>query len=130
MLHSKVWVDGAGDDSFTALDFGAPLGTVIALEVEQDTPVNGLRVGGGIHAALDYDDMPGFATSTIPGYPVVNLFAEYKPPRMPNLTLRAEVDNLFDTDYADRATYGGDFASVTTLKEPGRTLSLVAVATF
>ena len=127
--HSDVTVNGESATGFQTLDFGAPLGTVVAFEVEQETPVNGLRVGGGINAALDYA-MPDGATSDLAGYTTVNLFAEYQPPRLTNLTVRAEIDNLFDVDYADRATYGADFESVTTLKEPGRTVSLVAVATF
>ena len=61
---------------------------------------------------------------------MVSLFAEYTPPARQNLTIRAEISNLFDTEYADRASYGADYLSVTTLKEPGRTVSLVAIARF
>lgn len=117
--------------AFETLDFGAPLGTVIALQVEQDTGVDGLRVGGGIDAALDYDVSDASEpTEDLDGYAVFNLFSEYVPSRFDNVTLRAEVDNVFDVEYADRATYGGDFASITTLDEPGRTISLTMVARF
>ena len=109
-------------------DFGAPLGTVIAFELEQETGIAGLRVGGGVDAALDYAVPAG--DNDLDGYQVVNVFAEYVPPSMDTLVLRAEIGNLFDKNYADRATYGGEYSSVTTLKEPGRTLALTAVARF
>ena len=60
----------------------------------------------------------------------MNVFAEYVPPSMKNLTIRGEISNLFDVTYADRTTYGGDFQSIDTLKEPGRTISVVAVFQF
>jgi hemoglobin/transferrin/lactoferrin receptor protein len=89
-------------------------------------------LGGGVDIALDYDLPDNVIDETVDleGYTVVNAFAEYAPPQLETLTLRAEVSNLLDLDYADRATYGNDFASVTTLNEPGRTLSLTAVARF
>ncbi|SFD42115.1 TonB-dependent receptor plug domain-containing protein [Roseivivax sediminis] len=132
LSKSDVEIDGDRSNSYQTQDFGAPLGTVIALEVEQDTGLAGLRVGGGIDAALDYEmpSEPSEPTNDLDGYGVVNVFAEYVPPQFDNLTLRAEVDNLFDTDYADRATYGGEFPGLTTLNEPGRTISLTAVARF
>ena len=132
LSHSEVALDGERANSYESLDFGAPLGTIIAMELEQDTPVEGLRLGGGVDIALDYD-LPDNAvdeTVDLEGYTVVNAFVEYAPPQLGTLTLRADVSNLFDVDYADRATYGNDFASVTTLNEPGRTLSLTAVARF
>lgn len=130
LSHSDVKINGASSGSYEALDFGAPLGTVIALEVEQQTNIPGLRVGGGLDIALDYDVNGLYSSATLPGYEVVNVFAEYVPPSMKNLTVRAEINNVFDKNYADRATYGADYGSVTTLKEPGRTISLVAVTRF
>lgn len=130
LSKSDPFVDGDRAESYDTLDFGAPLGTVIALEVEQDTGLQGLRVGGGIDAALEYDMPKGL--DDLEAYTVVNLFAEYVPPQLDQITLRAEVTNLFDVEYADRGTYGGDYASdgLTTIKEPGRTISVVAVARF
>ncbi|MDB6178374.1 TonB-dependent receptor [Paracoccus sp. Z330] len=129
LSHSDISVNGQDSASYEALDFGAPLGTVLALEVEQQTAWDGLRVGGWIDAALDYD-MPEGAENDLDAYTVLNVFAEYTPPRHDNLTIRAEVQNLFDTDYADRATYGHEYESVGVLKEPGRTVSLVLVSEF
>ena len=60
----------------------------------------------------------------------MNVFAEYTPPSLNGVTLRASVQNLFDADYADRATYGGEYASIVPLKEPGRTFMIEAVARF
>ena len=100
-----------------------------AFELEQETRVPGLKVGGGLDVALDYDTADA-GLQDLDGYTVVNAWAEYVPPSVPNLTIRAEVDNLFDEQYADRATYGAEFGSVTPLREPGRTISLVAVAKF
>ncbi|UYV39571.1 TonB-dependent receptor [Rhodobacteraceae bacterium D3-12] len=129
LSHSEVQTAGT-NGSYETLDFGAPLGTVIALEVEQQTRVPGLRIGGGLDIALNYDVNGASSTATLPGYEVVNVFAEYVPPSMKNLTIRAEVNNVFDKNYADRATYGADYPSVVTLKEPGRTITLVAVTRF
>lgn len=130
MSHSKVSINGQEEDSYTTLDFGAPIGTVFAFEVEQDTGIQGLKVGGGIDAALAKTGGGSFGNRDFPGYQVVNVFAEYVPPSMKNLTIRGEISNLFDVTYADRTTYGGDFQSIDTLKEPGRTISVVAVFQF
>ncbi|MBY5970850.1 TonB-dependent receptor [Ferrimonas balearica] len=129
LSHSTVEVDGETAESYEAQDFGAPLGTVMAVEFEQQTGVEGLTVGGGLDIALD-EDAPNPSSNDYEGYTVVNAWAEYVPPRLPNLTLRLGVNNLFDEEYADRATYGAEYGSITTLKEPGRTVSLVAVSRF
>ena len=129
LSHSTVEVDGQSAGSYEAQDFGAPLGTVMAVEFEQQTGVDGLTVGGGLDIALD-EDAPDDSLNDYEGYTVVNAWAEYVPARLPNLTLRVGVNNLFDEEYADRATYGAEYGSITTLKEPGRTVSLVAVSRF
>ncbi|MBR9762918.1 MAG: TonB-dependent receptor [Rhodobacteraceae bacterium] len=129
LSHSEVRVNGAAAGSWDAQDFGAPLGTVMAFEIEQETRVTGLSVGGGLDIALD-EETSDPTLNDYEGYTVVNAWAEYTPASLPNLTLRAEVGNLFDVEYADRATYGAEYGSITTLKEPGRTISLVAVSRF
>lgn len=130
--YSKVTVNGGRASSWLAQDYGTPLGGVFALEV-QHTPLNSaFTFGGSIQAAQAYRHFnPASADSRpLSGYGVVNLFTEYTPPSLPNLVLRAEVNNLFDKNYSDRATYGGDFNSVNSLREPGRTLNLVASLKF
>ncbi|MDO9638029.1 MAG: TonB-dependent receptor [Pseudotabrizicola sp.] len=128
--NSKVRVNGAVSSSYEAQDFGAPLGQVLAFEVQQEIGATGWKLGGSLDVAFDYNDLPADAQNTLKGYEVVNVFAEYVPPSMQNLRLRAEVTNLFDTDFADRASYGADFNSVTPLREPGRTVTLSLVSKF
>lgn len=130
--HSEQTRDGTPQSSFSILDTGAPLGDVLALEVQQKIPNLDLLVGGSVQAAFPYDSgaMEFGGIQEIAGYEVVNLFAEYSPRNQPNMTIRAEVQNLFDEQYADRATYGVDYTNFTTLKEPGRTFVITAVAKF
>ena len=127
---SDVKVNGRTADSYSALDFGAPIGQVLALEVQQSLPQWNMLVGGSINAAADYDVQGRYSNREIEGYQVVNVFAEYTPPTLSGLTLRASIVNLFDEDYADRATYGADFQSVVTLSEPGRTFVVEAIVRF
>ncbi len=132
---SETSRDGDEVSSFYQLDFGAPLGQVLALEVQQQLPRWNMLVGGSIDMALDYDPNPSSALEvdplrTLEGYTVLNLFAEYTPPRFRGVTLRGEVQNVFDETYADRATYGGDYAGFAALNEPGRTFVIEAVARF
>lgn len=128
--QSKVKVNGTGADSFSALDLGAPLGGVFALEVQHTPDGSAFTYGGSIDAALRYTDVEGFAEQELPGYAVLNLFTEYASPDVEGLVVRAELLNVFDKEYADRATYGGDFADVTPFYEPGRTFQIVAAMKF
>lgn len=128
--NSKVRVNGSVSNSYDAVDFGAPLGQVLAVEVQQALGDSGWTLGGSLDLALDYDAVPAGAEEPIKGYEVISVFAEYVPDSQPNLRLRAEVNNLFDVDYADRATYGADFASIVPLKEPGRNVTLSLVSKF
>ncbi|QDY68229.1 TonB-dependent receptor plug domain-containing protein [Qingshengfaniella alkalisoli] len=130
--NSEVDVDGEPSASYGALDFGAPLGQIVAFEVQQQVGLSWL-LGGQIEAAADYDISDETETDEdqkIDGYTAVNVFAEYVPPQFTNLTLRAEIANLFDEEYADRATYGGDYASVIPLSEPGRSFNVTATINF
>ncbi|WP_068300934.1 TonB-dependent receptor domain-containing protein [Pararhodobacter sp. CCB-MM2] len=127
---SQVDVNGALSDSYSALDLGAPLGGVVSLELQHRPDGSNFTLGGSIDAALAYDDVAAGSDQGLPGYAVLNLFAEYHSPTIRGLTLRAEVNNVFDRHYADRATYGGDFASVTPLYEPGRNVQLTATMRF
>ncbi|UWR47370.1 TonB-dependent receptor plug domain-containing protein [Phaeobacter inhibens] len=129
---SETRVNGAATSSYYVLDSGAPIGQVLALEVQQELPQWDLVVGGHIDAAFDYDQQlnEADATTKLEGYEVLNLFAEYRPAAYDNVTIRAEINNVFDRQYADRATYGGDYPGFPTLKEPGRSVSLVANVSF
>lgn len=130
--HSDVSYNGIAVDSFTYQDMAAPLGTVLALEVQQELPQYNILVGGNIDAALSYDGGVS-GLKKLENYTVLNLFAEYTPPAFDNVTLRASVNNVFDTQYADRASLGNDYADTAafeSIKEPGRSIVLEAVARF
>lgn len=128
--YSRLTVNGALSDSYSGLDLGAPLGGVFALEVQHAPAGTDFVLGGAIQAALPYNSVAAGSDQGIPGYTVVNLFAEYHPPSIRGLTLRAEVNNLFDRLYADRSTYGADYASVTPIYEQGRSFQLTAAMRF
>lgn len=128
--QSKVKVNGTGADSFSALDLGAPLGGVFAIEAQHTPDSSAFTYGGSVQAALRYTDVEGFSEQELPGYAVLNLFTEYASPSVEGLVVRAEVLNVFDKQYADRASYGADFADVEPFYEPGRTLQIVAAMKF
>lgn len=127
---SEVTVNGSAAGSYDALDFGTPIGQVLALQAQHTLAGADLTFGGSLDLALDYDDTEEVSDLPLDGYEVVSLFVEYIPPQLDRVTLRAEVNNLFDVDYADRATYGADYLDVVPLSEPGRTVTLSAVARF
>lgn len=129
---TEISVNGELGGSYTLLDYGTPLGTVIAFEIQQNVPDLNLLLGAGFDIALDYNDAADteFGNQRVEGYEVVNVYAEYTPDAIAGLRLRAEANNLFDRQYADQATYGGDFEGIVTLKEPGRSLTVSAVFEF
>lgn len=119
-------------DSYTGNYLTVPMGDFITFQAAHRFD-NGLLFGGDAQIALDYDKTDDFygGSPTIAGYSVVNAFVEYSPKSMENLTLRAEVNNLFDEKYAARATYGQDFPTeVVPLYEPGRSIRLSAELVF
>lgn len=122
--NSEISVNGAATNSFAALDFGTPIGQVLALEVQQELPQLNMVVGGSVDWAADFNGTAATANKALQGYTVLNLFAEYRPPAYDNVVLRAAVDNVFDVAYADRASYGAEFNSVNTIQEPGRTVKV------
>lgn len=128
--RSKIKVDGMVSDSYSALDLGAPLGGVFALEAQHQPRNSDFAFGGNVQAAQAYRTVAAGSDRGIPGYAVANLFAEYHAPKIRGLVIRAEVNNLFDKHYADRATYGADYNSVTPFFEPGRNLTLTTSLRF
>jgi hemoglobin/transferrin/lactoferrin receptor protein len=126
--HVDTELNGAPADSYTGNYLTMPLGSILSFQSAHEF-ANGLLVGGDGQVAFDYDDTPD--GTTIEGYTLFNVFAEYSPSSMEHLTLRGEVTNLFDEYYSSRATYGQDFAGqVIPLAEPGRALRLSANFTF
>lgn len=129
--YSEATVNGQASSNYDLRDFGAPLGHVLALEVQQELPEYNMLIGGSIEAAASFDAQGSWAEQPLPGYQVVNLFAEYTPPALNGVTIRGSINNLFDETYADRATYGGEFTTgFNTMNEPGRAFVIEAVARF
>lgn len=128
--YSDATLNGVDSSSYDLGNFGAPLGHVIALEMQHELAQFNTLVGGSIQAADALDAGGSYADLVIPGYAVVNVFAEYSLPALNGVTIRGEINNLFNEQYADRATYGGEFADFSTLNEPGRSASLIATVKF
>ncbi|SDX85897.1 TonB-dependent receptor domain-containing protein [Citreimonas salinaria] len=126
-------VDGRNADSYTGNYLTMPMGDFLTFQTAHRLG-NGILVGGDAQVAFDYDDTYDPATGgqgpELPGYTVVNAFAEYSPGKIGDLTLRAEINNLFDESYASRATYGQEFDTVVPLREPGRSVRLSAEIVF
>lgn len=130
--NTRIEVNGGATGSYEALDFGAPLGQVIALTAQHTYAPWNLTFGASLDMALDYDGPIGAedATKELEGYEVVSLFLEYEPQMIEGLTLRLEANNIFDTAYADRGTYGGEYDSLNQLLEPGRSFFVSAKKVF
>ncbi|UWS81027.1 TonB-dependent receptor [Phaeobacter sp. G2] len=124
--YSYADVTQDGQISTTTNYYAAqPMGHILAIQGAFDVATD-WRVGGTAEAALSLD----LANVTLPGYEVVNLFAEYKPARVQGLTVRAEINNLFDSYYISRATQGSDNGRVLAYGEPGRSLAVTARLAF
>jgi hemoglobin/transferrin/lactoferrin receptor protein len=123
-------VNGVLSDSDTSQYLGAPLGRIVGLEVAHRLDDTGLTFGGIFDAALKNSDTVAVGQASLPAYDVLNLYTEYKPGIADFLTLRLEVNNVFDETYADRATYGQEFGNVRPMYEPGRSFMLMAKAKF
>ncbi|MCF2905401.1 TonB-dependent receptor [Octadecabacter sp. CECT 8868] len=123
--NTDTEVNGLNADSYTANYLTIPLGEMLSVQAAHQFN-NGLIIGGDIQHALDFTLTDTVYTSSvdIAGYTVVNTFAEYRPNNIDGLTVRAEVNNLFDEAYVARATYGQDFASVEPNYEEGRSFGL------
>ncbi|MCC9624497.1 TonB-dependent receptor [Thalassospira sp. MA62] len=127
---SDITVDGTAPGTYEALYLGAQLGRIFAFEAAHSLDDYGLTFGATADVALKNDDTEDAGGLALPGYEVVNLYTEYTPERADFLTLRLEINNLFDEEFSDRATYGQDYSSVEPLREPGRSVLLQAKATF
>ncbi|MDO6591724.1 TonB-dependent receptor [Loktanella sp. D2R18] len=110
----------------TAYYLGRPVGHIFGLEAAYDV-TDALTLGGTAQIALVNKD----TAEELPAYEVVNVYASYNPAAMDNLTVRLDVQNLFDATYASRSSDGLDISSnVVALTEPGRTISLTASLKF
>ncbi len=124
-----VTIDGLPADSDTGTYLATPMGRIYTVGGAHTIPKWELTFGADVEIVLDYNKVQA-GQRPLKGYETVNLFVEHRIPQYSNLTLRADVRNLFDETYADRATYGQEFGTVTPLYQPGRTFLLTASATF
>lgn len=121
--------------------WGTNIGEIITLEAAHKFEQYGITIGADMQIVLEQnefsniwagppDNTPG---NPLPSYEVVNAFIQYdtKTAFTPELTLRAEVNNIFDEEYADRATSGLDYSAYfQPLLEPGRSVYFSAKAKF
>ncbi|MFN4060339.1 MAG: TonB-dependent receptor domain-containing protein [Paracoccus hibiscisoli] len=126
---TDVTLDGRGASSFDVRELGTIPGAMLTLEARHEV-MAGLSLGGVVQHAIRERTGASDTDSDWPGYTVVDVYAEYEPAAYDNLTLRAEVTNLFDRAYVDRASYGGDFSEVVGQREPGRSIAATAVLRF
>jgi hemoglobin/transferrin/lactoferrin receptor protein len=128
----RVTIDGQPADSDTGTYLATPVGDIITITGFHRFVGTGFAVGANAKIAPEYD----FVIAGSPpykGYKVFNAFVEYKPTLPFDLTLRLDVRNIFNSTYAERATYGQEWIitdNVTPLYEPGRSVILTATAKF
>jgi hemoglobin/transferrin/lactoferrin receptor protein len=127
--HIDVDIDGLPADSDTGNYVATPVGDIITITGTHTFTGTGWTIGGDIEIAPSYDHVAA-GTPTFKAYQIYNAFVEYKPDFAYDLTFRADVRNIFDEDYSDRATYGQEFGNVTPLYEPGRSFLLSATSKF
>ncbi|MEM7268162.1 MAG: TonB-dependent receptor [Pseudomonadota bacterium] len=126
-------IDGRAADGFSGRYLTTPLGQIITIETAQAFPDYGVVVGADARIALEENDTFnfGFPAGSLEPFEVFNAFIEYTPEQFPSLTLRGEVNNIFDETYASRGTYGQEFVGeVEPLLEPGRSFILSATLTW
>ncbi|MEP3047992.1 MAG: TonB-dependent receptor [Roseibium sp.] len=113
-------------ESYRLINIGAGTGRKFSGEIAHTFEQYDLTVGAILDAALEFDGFQNAGYDAFDPYTVVSAYAEYKPEKFEFMSVRLNVDNIFDETYADRATYGQEYASVTPLYEPGRSFRLSA----
>lgn len=124
-------IDGQPADSYLGNYIVTPFGEMITITGVHTFEGTGVTIGADALIAPEYDRV---AAGYLPysSYKVFNAFVEYKPD-LPgfDLTLRADVHNIFDETYSERASYGHEFVGeVVPLYEPGRSFLLSATSRF
>ena len=115
----------------TAYYLGRPMGHQIALEGAWQA-TDQLTFGGSVEIAPEFNDTAGVGGMTaLPGYEVLNLYAEYTPASYDNLVIRLDARNLLDETYVSRGSDANGLPGrAIALNEPGRTLSVTATLRF
>ncbi|WP_372004277.1 TonB-dependent receptor [Tistrella mobilis] len=127
---TDLTIDGKPGDSDLGLYLGTPVGQLIAVEIAHRFETMGLLIGSTVEAAFENDDLVSQGNRSLEAYQALNLYAEYTPDLVNGLTLRGEVNNVFDQAYADRTTYGQEFSNVDPIYEPGRSFLIKATMAF
>ena len=127
---TRLTIEGKPGDSDIGLYLGSPVGRLIAAEIAHRFETTGLLVGATVEAGFENDDLVSEGYEALEAYQSLNLYAEYTPDVVPGLTLRGEVNNVFDQAYADRTTYGQEFSNVDPIYEPGRSVLIKATMAF
>jgi hemoglobin/transferrin/lactoferrin receptor protein len=123
-----VTIDGAATDSDAGNYLATPVGEILYVTIGHRFPSLNLTLGGDAEFAQKYKKVSN-GTLDFPSYEVFNIYAEYQPAWAVKTRWRVDVRNLFDQNYADRATYQG-FGTVTPLYQPGRSVLFSVAATF
>jgi hemoglobin/transferrin/lactoferrin receptor protein len=119
---------GNGPLTTTSWYYGTPFGDLLKISGHYEFRGTGVIVGFLSDIAFEYDELefvtgaPGGTYGVLDGYDVHNVYAQWIPNFASNVTLRADVLNIFDTYYVDRATAVG--GTIVPLASPGRTVLL------
>lgn len=141
--YTNTDIEGDGEVLWSNFfGFGTNIGELISISAEHKFEGTGITIGGDIQIALEQDDVNQYwlssfgdptPTNPIPSYEVVNAYIQYEleNTNFADLTLRAEVNNIFDETYSNRASSGQEYnAYYRPLNELGRSLYLSAKAKF
>ncbi len=126
---SKLRIDSAIPTSGgTDYYHGILTGDMLTFEAVHNFDTYDVRVGTTNELVLENDDTQETRGFSLNGYFVANVYAEWFPEQLDGLSLRADVKNLLDRTYADRANTGSysTNANVAAFNDPGRTLLLTA----
>lgn len=129
---SKVRTNSEVPTSTSSHYLGALMGDSVNFEFHHDVTDLGVRFGTTNEYFFENDDTVELTGEPLEEYFVSNVYAEYKLEEMVDLTLRLDVQNLFNATYADRANIGADSTlnTVSAYNEPGRTFLLSAKIDF
>ncbi|SNT27510.1 TonB-dependent receptor domain-containing protein [Tropicimonas sediminicola] len=130
LRFNYTYADVKADDATiatTAYYLGRPVGHLFGIEGAVNINSQ-FRIGGTADIALENTDTEDAdaGIDALPGYEVVNLFGEYRPEQMDNLTVRLDIRNLFNQTYASRSSDGIGLSNIEELNEPGRSFNLTA----
>lgn len=131
--RADVEVDSAIPTSgSTDYYLGTLFGDMFTLEAHYRLAEYDLQIGTTNEYVLENGDTRSSSGYALNGYFVSNIYAEWTPGAVNGLTLRADVKNLLDRTYADRANAGSysSNASVSAFNDPGRTVLVSAKFTF